>query len=76
MPRLVVGGALGVGLALLVCFLMARPPEEGGLGWPMMVTPGPMIISFASSALVGVFFGIYPAFKASALNPIEALRYE
>jgi putative ABC transport system permease protein len=71
-----VGGLLGVGLALLICYLMARQPEEGGLGWPMMVTVAPIIASFGSAALVGVFFGIYPAFKASALNPIEALRYE
>jgi len=71
-----VGGLIGIATALLVCFWMARPQTEGGLGFPMAVTPEPMIVSFVFSALVGIFFGIYPAVKASALDPIEALRYE
>jgi putative ABC transport system permease protein len=71
-----VGGALGILLALGVAFWMARPPEEGGLGFPMLMTPLPIIVSFAFSALVGIFFGIYPAIKASSLDPIVALRYE
>lgn len=71
-----VGGLLGIGTAFLICFWMGRPAEEGGLGFPMLITPTPIIVSFVFSALVGVFFGIYPAIKASALNPIEALRYE
>ena len=43
---------------------------------PTAVTPTSIIIGFSVSVAVGVFFGVYPAVKASKLNPVEALRYE
>ena len=45
-------------------------------GWPTIVSPLAIILSFGFSGLVGVFFGFYPAYKASLFNPIDALRHE
>ncbi|QXE91944.1 ABC transporter permease [Geomonas subterranea] len=62
-----IGMLLGVAGAKLVASL---------IGWPTLVSVNTIIIAFAFSAGVGVFFGFYPARKAAALNPIDALRYE
>jgi len=70
------GGVIGIGTGIGVSLWMARPQDEGGFGFPMLLSPGPMIVSFCFAALVGIFFGIYPAMKASRLDPIVALRYE
>jgi putative ABC transport system permease protein len=63
----IIGMLLGVAGARLVAALV---------GWPTLVSPETIVIAFAFSAGVGVFFGFYPARKAASLNPIEALRYE
>ncbi len=65
------GGLLGVGLGFLISWIIALTAE-----WKTIVTPASVIIAFGVSFAVGVAFGIYPAMKASNIDPIEALRYE
>jgi len=66
-----VGGAAGVLLGIVVSLFAGR-----ALGWPMKVSPEAVLLAALFSTAVGVFFGYYPARKASRLDPIEALRYE
>ena len=65
------GGLLGVAFGFFLSWLIARTAE-----WKTIVTPESVIIAFTVSVAVGVLFGIYPAVKASEINPIDALRYE
>ena len=65
------GGGIGVILGVIAAQRLAAQ-----FGWPMLIRPDIVVISVAFSALVGVAFGIYPARKASQLDPIEALRFE
>ena len=67
----VFGGLIGVLLGVGVAKLFARIA-----GWPIVVSPTAIVVAFAVAATVGIFFGFYPARKASRLDPIDALRYE
>jgi len=67
----VLGGLTGIALGALVSFAIGH-----FAGWPTVISPLSIGLAFGFSALVGIFFGYYPASKAAALDPIEALRYE
>ena len=67
----ITGGVIGV----LVGFLSTQIVTLT-LGWPTIISESSVALSFAVCAITGIFFGYYPAQKASRLDPIEALRYE
>jgi putative ABC transport system permease protein len=63
----IIGIVVGIIGSVLASFLT---------GWKVVVSPESVMLSFCFAALIGIFFGSYPARKASKLDPIEALRYE
>jgi ABC-type antimicrobial peptide transport system permease subunit len=65
------GGVAGIGLGIFASWAV-----NVLLGWPTLPSVPAIIASVATSATVGIVFGYYPAWKASSLDPIEALRYE
>jgi putative ABC transport system permease protein len=67
----VAGGAIGILFGFGLSQGLTRFMQ-----WPTVVTPESIALSFGVAAATGVFFGFYPARKAAALDPIEALRYE
>jgi putative ABC transport system permease protein len=67
----VAGGLIGVGFGVGVAMWIAAR-----LHWPMLIQPDVIMVSVGFSGLVGIVFGIYPARKASQLDPIDALRFE
>ena len=66
-----VGGILGLLVGVGISWAIAQL-----VGWPTIVSLDSVAISMLFSASIGIFFGYYPAHKAAALDPIEALRYE
>jgi putative ABC transport system permease protein len=66
-----IGGLVGV-----LCGGMLAIGISRVLHWPTLVSPLSIVISFAFAAVIGIFFGYYPAHKAASLDPIDALRYE
>ena len=67
----VVGGLIGVLAGIVAAYVV-----KVVLSYPIAISTGSIILSFAVCTIIGIFFGWYPARKASNLDPIEALRYE
>ena len=65
------GGAIGIVAGVAGAQIVGHVNN-----WPILITPPSIILSFGFSALVGIVFGFFPAFRASSLNPIDCLRYE
>jgi putative ABC transport system permease protein len=70
-----VGGLIGVGLGVFGAAFADGTPLMGGR-LETVVTPPSILITVGVSAAVGIFFGIYPAFRAAGLDPVDALRHE
>ena len=65
------GGVIGIGFGFFLAGLIARTAD-----WTTIVTTTSVVVAFSVSVSVGVLFGVYPAMKASRIDPIDALRYE
>lgn len=65
------GGITGIIIGITIANIIAA-----AVGWPTAVTLSSVLLAFLFSAFIGIFFGFIPAYKASLLNPIDALRYE
>jgi putative ABC transport system permease protein len=67
----VIGGAVGIIVGMLASFIISNQFK-----WPVLISPSSIVIAALFSMAIGIFFGYYPARKASQLDPIDALRYE
>ena len=71
-----VGGVIGIIGGVVIAYLISLIVNSLGYQWDFVVTGGSVVIAVIVSISVGLFFGLYPANKASKLSPTEALRYE
>jgi putative ABC transport system permease protein len=66
-----IGGLIGIAIGVSASKIISSIA-----GWPTLISPDAVALAFGASVTVGIFFGLYPARKASRLDPVEALHYE
>jgi putative ABC transport system permease protein len=66
-----IGGIIGVTLGTVLSHVVSN-----FVGWPAIISTESIVIACLFSGLIGIFFGIYPAYKAAKLDPIKAIRNE
>ena len=71
-----IGGLIGIIVGVIVSYLMATLMQYMDFDWDFVISVTSVVLAMSVSILTGVIFGLYPSFKASRLNPIDALRYE
>lgn len=71
-----IGGLIGILFGSGLAYLIALGARYAGYDWAFVISPISVILALGVSALTGIVFGLYPAYKAAKLNPIDALRYE
>ncbi len=70
------GGLIGIIVGVIVSYLIALLIKKLGYNWAFVISFNSVVLAIGVSVLIGIIFGLYPAIKASRLDPIEALHYE
>ncbi len=70
------GGLIGIVVGVFISYLMSVLMKFLGYDWAFVVSIWSIVLAISVSVLTGVIFGLYPSYKASKLDPIDALRYE
>lgn len=71
-----IGGLIGILLGIIIALIISGGVNFFGYNWQFIITSFSVILSVMTAVAIGLIFGLWPAYRASKLNPIEALRYE